>query len=165
MARALIVGCGCRGRALGRRLLDGGWQVRGTSRSASGRSEIEAAGLEAAEADPALLGTVLDHVADATVVVWLLGSATGDPADVGALHTARLPALMEGLVDTPVRGVVAEARGTVDARDLQAGADALRHAAERWRFPVALLEHDPSDHDGWPQAAADAVTGVLRAAV
>ena len=36
MARALIVGCGCRGRELGRELLAEGWQVRGTSRRAEG---------------------------------------------------------------------------------------------------------------------------------
>ena len=46
MARALIVGCGCHGRALGARLLGEGWQVRGTSRGIGGLEEIAAAGLE-----------------------------------------------------------------------------------------------------------------------
>ena len=32
VARALIVGCGCRGRMLGQRLVEDGWAVRGTSR-------------------------------------------------------------------------------------------------------------------------------------
>ena len=32
MARALIVGCGCRGRELGSALAAAGWQVRGTTR-------------------------------------------------------------------------------------------------------------------------------------
>ena len=52
MARALIVGCGCRGRALGRALLDAGWQVRGTTRSGDRAAAIEAEGIEAAVADP-----------------------------------------------------------------------------------------------------------------
>jgi len=42
LARALIVGCGCRGRELGRALLAEGWAVRGTSRREAGLAEIEA---------------------------------------------------------------------------------------------------------------------------
>ena len=77
MARALIVGCGCRGRELGSRLLAEGWSVRGTSRGEAGAEAIGAAGIEAAEADPDRLGTVLDLIGDVTVVVWLMGSASG----------------------------------------------------------------------------------------
>ena len=62
MARALIVGCGCRGRALGQQLVEEGWQVRGTSRREQGLAAIEAAGIEPALADPNLPGTVLDLV-------------------------------------------------------------------------------------------------------
>jgi len=43
MARALVVGCGCRGRELGRELRERGWQVRGTTRG-PGIAEIEDAG-------------------------------------------------------------------------------------------------------------------------
>jgi len=43
LARALIVGCGCRGRELGTALLAEGWAVRGTSRSEAGLAAIEAA--------------------------------------------------------------------------------------------------------------------------
>ena len=46
MARALIVGCGCRGRELGAELAGRGWQVRGTSRTDEGLTEIEAGALD-----------------------------------------------------------------------------------------------------------------------
>ena len=48
MARALIVGCGCRGRMLGERLLADGWAVRGTSRREEGLDAIREAGIEPA---------------------------------------------------------------------------------------------------------------------
>ena len=77
VARALIVGCGCRGRSLGVQLVERGWAVRGTSRTESGLAEIAAAGIEPALADPERPGTVLDLVGDVAVVAWLLGSAVG----------------------------------------------------------------------------------------
>ena len=75
MARALIVGCGCHGRALGNELAARDWQVRGTSRTPHGLEAIGNAGLEPALADPDRPGTILDLVGDVTVLVWLLGSA------------------------------------------------------------------------------------------
>lgn len=140
MARALIVGCGCRGRELGRRLLEEGWAVRGTSRREEGLAAIEAAGIEAALADPERPATVLDLVGDVAVVHWLLGSATGRPEDVAAIHGPRLERLLEHLVETPVRRFVYEAAGTVDPVVLESGAAAVRAAGERWRIPVEILE-------------------------
>ena len=46
-----------------------------------------------------------------TILCWLMGTATGDPERVAALHDGRLRMLWEKLVDTPVRGVVYEAAG------------------------------------------------------
>lgn len=140
MARALIVGCGCRGRELGRRLLDEGWAVRGTSRREEGLAAIEAAGIEPAHADPERPATVLELVADVAVVYWLLGSAIGPPADVAAIHGPRLERLLEHLVETPVRRFVYEGAGTVDAAILGGGAAAVRAAGERWRIPVEVVE-------------------------
>jgi len=140
VARALIVGCGCRGRELGRRLLEEGWAVRGTSRREEGLAAIEAAGIEAALADPERPATVLDLVGDVAVVHWLLGSATGRPEDVAAIHGPRLERLLEHLVETPVRRFVYEAAGTVDPVVLESGAAAVRAAGERWRIPVEILE-------------------------
>lgn len=155
MARALIVGCGCRGRLLGGRLLDAGWAVRGTSRTAEGLAEIEAAGLEAAQADPERPGTLLDLVGDVAVVHYLLGSAGGPAAEVEAIHGPRLQSLLEKLVDTPVRGFVYEAAGDVDPALLATGTEAVRVAAATWRIPVAVLTEPVADHDAWAAETAE----------
>jgi len=138
VARALIVGCGCRGRALGQDLLAHGWAVRGTSRRAEGLEPIEAAGIEAALADPAQPGTLLDLIGDVAAVHWLLGSATGSEEDLAAIHGPRLERLLERLVETPVRRFVYEASGSVDADLLERGADLVRAAGERWHIPVEI---------------------------
>lgn len=139
MARALIVGCGCRGRALGEGLLAAGWQVRGTSRREEGLGQIEAAGIEPALADPADPGSVLDLVGDVAALYWLLGSAAGLEEEVEAIHGPRLERLLERLVETPLRRFVYEAEGSVDAAILARGAALVRAAGERWRIPVELV--------------------------
>ena len=138
MARALIVGCGCRGRLLGERLLAEGWQVRGTSRREEGLAPIEAAGIEPALADPDDPGTVLDLVGDVATVYWLLGSAEGPAENVEAIHGPRLERFLERLVETPVRRFVYEADGSVDPAILERGSTIVRSAGERWRIPVAV---------------------------
>jgi uncharacterized protein YbjT (DUF2867 family) len=139
VARALIVGCGCRGRQLGGRLLEEGWAVRGTSRRRQGLQPIAAAGIEPALADPAQPGTVLDLVGDVATVVWLLGSASGDSAEVAAIHGERLERVLERLVETPVRKFVYEATGSVDPAALKQGEEAVRAAGERWRIPFEIV--------------------------
>lgn len=153
MARALIVGCGCRGRELGARLATEGWSVRGTSRTEEGRELIEAAGIEGAVADPDRLGTVLDQIGDVTVVVWLLGSANGPRESVAAANGDRLESLMIRLVDTPVRGLVYEGAGSAPAEVLARGREIVEAASERWQIPVAVL--------GEGDDACVAVTGLL----
>ena len=138
MARALIVGCGCRGSLLGVHLLGEGWAVRGTSRREEGLTAIEAAGIEPALADPERPGTLLDLVADVAVVYWLLGSAEGPSESLEAIHGPRLERLLERLVETPVRGFVYEADGSVDRAILAQGAEIVRAASERWRIPVTI---------------------------
>jgi len=138
VARALIVGCGCRGRLLGERLLAEGWQVRGTSRREEGLAPIEAAGIEPALADPDDPGTVLDLVGDVATVYWLLGSAEGPAENVEAIHGPRLERFLERLVETPVRRFVYEADGSVDPAILERGSTIVRSAGERWRIPVAV---------------------------
>ena len=131
MARALIVGCGCRGRELGGRLLAQGWAVRGTSRREEGLAAIEAAGIEPALADPDRPGTILELVNDVAVLVLLLGSATGSEEELAAIHGPRLERLMEHLVETPVRGVVYE--GT------EGGAEIVSAANRTWRIPARIF--------------------------
>lgn len=130
MARALIVGCGCRGRELGGRLLAEGWAVRGTSRREEGLGEIEAAGIEPAPADPDRPGTILDLVGDVAVLVLLLGRCRGSEEELAAIHGPRLERLLEHLVETPVRGVLYE--GTEE------GAEIVRAARRTWRIPVRV---------------------------
>ena len=136
MARALIVGCGCRGRLLGKRLLAEGWEVRGTSRREEGLEAIEAAGIEPALADPARPGTVLDLVGDVTVVAWILGSAQGSPGELSAIHGPRLDRVLERLVETPVRGFVYEAAGSVDPILLARGHESLEAASDQMADPA-----------------------------
>jgi hypothetical protein len=130
LARALIVGCGCRGRELGRGLAEAGLAVRGTTRSESGLGAIETAGIEAAVADPDRPGTILDLVGDVALVVWLLGPVLGE------VHGERLESLLAKLVDTPVRGFAYEGTGE--------GAEIVERAAETWRIPVAIIRGEPS---------------------
>jgi nucleoside-diphosphate-sugar epimerase len=161
MARALIVGCGCRGRELGARLVADGWAVRGTSRGEESAAAIRGAGLEAAIADPALPGTVLDLVADVAVVHWLLGSADGPDDEVAALHGQKLERILERLVDTPVRGFVYEASGTVRDAVLRGGAEIVARAAETWRIPVEAVAADPFAPTEWVEEMAGAASRVI----
>ena len=161
MARALIVGCGCRGRALGRTLAEEGWAVRGTSRTPEGLAEIERAGLEPAAADPDRAGTIIELVGDVAVVVWALGSATGDREALDAIHGPRLERVLEHLVDTPVRGFVYEAVGSAGEERLGRGWEIVEASSRTWRIPAERLDGDPADWEGWTAAAMRAVGAVI----
>ncbi|HEY8001958.1 MAG: hypothetical protein ACHQJ5_00285 [Vicinamibacteria bacterium] len=162
MARALIVGCGCRGRELGAGLRAAGWVVRGTSRSEGGAEAIAAAGIEPAVADPDRIATVLDAIEGVTLIFWLLGSARGEPDAVAALHGPRLERLLEEIVDTPVRGFVYEVTSDLDPAHAGAAFEALRSAGERWRIPFEVVDGDPERLDLWLEgmlAAAEELVG------
>jgi hypothetical protein len=139
VARVLIVGCGCRGRSLAATLVGEGHAVRGTTRRPEALDEISATGAEAVVADPDRLATILPQIERVSVVCWLVGGE-------------RVGAVLERLVDTPVRGFVS------DARD---GAATMRAASERWRIPVEVIEADPGDHTAWLTAATRAVGRLL----
>jgi hypothetical protein len=149
LARALLVGCGCAGRAAGAVLAERGWAVRGTSRSEEGRAAIEAAGLEAAPADPDRVGSVVELLGDVTVLAWVLGEVPGQAGR--ELNGERLASLLEKLVDTPVRGFVFEAPAS------GAGMVAVQDAAVRWRIPTEIVTCARSDPDRWAADVADAV--------
>jgi nucleoside-diphosphate-sugar epimerase len=161
VARALLVGCGCHGRELGLRLREGGWAVRGTSRRPDGLEPIESAGLEAAIADPDRVGTVLDHVGDVAVVVWLMGSASGTAEELEAVNVLRLGSLLEKLVDTPVRGFVFEASGSAGEEVLAAGSTLVERAARTWMIPVRIVTAGRDDGAGWVAAMSAATLAVL----
>ena len=161
MARLLIVGCGCRGRRLARELLDEGHSVRGTTRDPGRLEAIEAVGVEAELADPDRLGTLLPLLEGVSAVAWLLGSASGEPQAVAALHGSRLRSLQEKLVDSPARGLVYEAAGTVDPDLLAGGARIVRELGETFRMPVEVVEEDSGDVERWACAMRGAVTALL----
>jgi uncharacterized protein YbjT (DUF2867 family) len=161
LPRFLLIGCGCRGTMLARELIAHGHVVRGTSRDRARLDRIERAGAEAVLADPDRVATVspaLEHVAVACV---LLGSAAGAPAQLEALHSTRLDMLLTRILDSPVRGIVYESRGTVPRAVLDGAAARVRAFCEDSRIPYALLEADGADHQAWLAAALAAVERVL----
>jgi uncharacterized protein YbjT (DUF2867 family) len=104
MARFLIVGCGCRGQALTRALVGAGHIVRGTTRDPGKVGAVEAAGAEAAVADPYRLASVMPLLDGASAVLWLMGTANGSADSVEAVHGPRLESMLELIVDTHARG-------------------------------------------------------------
>jgi uncharacterized protein YbjT (DUF2867 family) len=160
VARALIVGCGCRGRELGSRLIHHGWRVRGTTRDPERVESIARAGLDGVVADPDRAASVLDHVGDVAVVFWLLGSAVGEPEAIAGIHGPRLERVLERLVDSPVRGFVYEASGMVQPHHRERGAAVVRAAAERWRIPVSVVGANPADRGSWVSAMTEAAEGL-----
>lgn len=135
--------------------------MRGTSRDEDGLAAIEAVGIDPARADPARPGSVLDLVGDVAVVLWLLGSATGSPEDLAAIHGPRLEGLLERLVDTPVRGFVYEGAGSVDPELLAGGAELARNAQSTWRIPVAVTTTPRSEGPAWVEEMETAVIELL----
>lgn len=140
---------------LGEGLLEDGWAVRGSSRGAA-LDQIAAAGIEAVAADPDRLGTVTDLIGDVTVLGWLMGAADAE------INGPRLGSLLEKLVDSPVRGLLYEARGAAGERALAAGAERVEAWGERFRVPVAVLDADPGDPQAWVAEARTAINGLLR---
>lgn len=161
MARVLIVGCGCRGRALAADLRTAGHAVRGTTRDPAGAAAIAAVGAEPYVGDPDRIGTLMDALAGVTVLCWLMGTATGPAEQVAALHDGRLRMLWEKLVDTPVRGVVHEAGGSLPAAVLARGRAVAEVSSGTWRIPLAVVVADPRDHTVWRRQATAAVAGLL----
>ena len=157
MARVLIVGCGCRGRMLADALQLDGHTVRGTTRTESGLDAIAASGAEPVLADPDRLGTVMQALPGVSVVCWLLGSAEA----AAELHGDRLRTFVERLVDTPVRGFVYEAAGTVEDALLESGAAIVREGSTTWRIPVEIVDVDPARSQEWLDVMRSAVGRLL----
>ena len=122
MARILVVGAAGRAAEL----------------AASGHVVEEADGVE-----PDRLATLTPRLEGVTVVCWLFGDTDHEP-----LHGDRLAALVEYLVDTPVRGFVYERSGR------HPGGEAIvARARETFRIPCAVVS--PGD------SVAEAVARVL----
>jgi uncharacterized protein YbjT (DUF2867 family) len=165
VARVLIIGCGCRGLALARRLRDRGHAVRGTTRDPARLEVLEAADVEAVLADPDRIMTIAPTFEHVTVACILLGSAAGAEERVRALHGTRLDMLLTKLVDTTVRAILYEARGTAPTEALASGAARVRAVAEDSVIPYALLEADPGRYDEWVDAALAEIDHMLSVQV
>lgn len=156
-----MVGGGCRGLALARRLIAQGDAVRVVTRDESRRAEIEAAGCECWIGTPDVIGTLRYALDNVTVLLWLLGTASGPPELVAPLHGSRLRMMLEKTTDTTVRGVVYEAAGSVPDELLAGGVEELRLARRLNEIPFELLEADPRDLDAWLPAAERALEHLL----
>ena len=158
-----MVGGGCRGLALARDLVADGHAVRAVTRREQGRAAIEAAGCECWIGDPDVVGTLRYALDNVTLVLWLLGTASGPPEALAALHGPRLRMMLEKTTDTTVRGVVYEAAGSVAPGALAQGAEEVREAGRRNEIPYRVLEDDPADREAWLAGAHAAIAGLLEA--
>jgi hypothetical protein len=154
-----MVGGGCRGLRLARRLVAEGHAVRAVTRTEARRVEIEAAGCECWIGDPDRVGTLRYAMDNVTVLLWLLGTASGP--NVADLHGSRLRMMLEKVTDTTVRGVLYEAAGTVDPAMLQTGAREVARAQALNEIPGAVLEAAPGDPEAWVEGARQAIEHLL----
>ena len=154
-----MVGGGCRGLRLARELVVEGHAVRAVTRGEEGRAAIEAAGCECWIGDPDRIGSLRYALDNVTVLLWLLGTATGP--NVADLHGSRLRMMLEKVTDTTVRGVLYEAAGTVAPATLEAGAAELALAQTLNEIPGAVLEADPVDVGAWVAGARAAIDHLL----
>ncbi|HEY0516010.1 MAG TPA: hypothetical protein VGD00_02715 [Solirubrobacteraceae bacterium] len=161
MARILIVGGGCRGRALARSLAGEGNAVRITTRTERGRAAIEAAGAECWLGTPDRLATLRGALDGVTVLCWLLGTASGPAEELRALFTTRLEFLLTQTIDTTMRGFVYECRGSVPGALLARGERIVTALTARNQIPAALLTAAPADPQAWLAQARAAIDGLL----
>jgi hypothetical protein len=159
--RVLLVGGGCRGLALTRGLVADGHAVRAVTRRESGRAAIEAAGAECWIGDADVVGTLRYALESVTILVWALGTATGTPAAVAALHGPRLEMMLGRVIDTTIRGVVYEAAGTIAPAAFATGVAELGRMGRLNQIPHAIVDADPADRAAWATAARQAIDGLI----
>jgi NAD(P)-dependent dehydrogenase (short-subunit alcohol dehydrogenase family) len=159
--RALIVGGGRRGLALASELTAEGHAVRIVTRTEARDAAIRAAGAEPWRGDPDRVGTLRYALDNVTLLLWLLGTASGDDEQVAALHGSRLEMMLERTVDTTVRGVVYEAAGPLPDDVFASGIREMESARKRNEVRFELLEADPQDDAAWLPAARAALESLL----
>jgi hypothetical protein len=136
--------------------------VRGTTRDPSRVALIEDAGGEGVVADPDRVVTLAPALAGVGVVCVLLGSAQGSAGAVEALHSERLAMLLSRIIDTPVRGFIYEASGSVDPTVLGRGAELVTEFCSRSHIPLGLVaDRGVAPWDLWAARLADDVERVL----
>jgi uncharacterized protein YbjT (DUF2867 family) len=165
VARIFILAGGCRGRALAASMIADGHVVRISTRSDAGRAAIEAAGAECWIGSPERLATLRGALDGVTVACWLLGSCLGSERELRELHTTRLALFLTQAVDTTVRALLYEARGTTTPQPLLAdGERAVRQLAQRNAIPARFLRADPRHLDAWLAHARAALASLLSGA-
>ena len=159
--RVLLVGGGCRGLALTRELVAEGHAVRVVTRTEAGRAAIEAAGAECWIGDPDVVGTLRYALDNVTILVWALGTATGAPDAVRALHGSRLEMMLSKVIDTTVRGVVYERVGTIAPQAFATGVAELARMGRLNEIPYAIVDAEPTDRRRWTAAVRHAIGDVI----
>ena len=132
------------------------------SRRPDRRAEIEAVGAEYLDGDPDLIGTLRYACENVTVLVWALASASGDDLEkVHALHGTRLHMMLERTIDTTVRGVIYEGRGSLPNEVLAEGRAVVEKLCRKNEIPFAVIDADPADSAAWADAADAAIADLL----
>jgi hypothetical protein len=111
-------------------------------------------------ADPDRRATLVPALSRVTVVGWLKGGAVASPE----VKCARLATFAEHLVDTPVRGLIYEAAGSVDGDVLASGAQIVCTTSQTWHIPAEVVTADPATHEEWLRAMKNAVERTLAGA-
>jgi hypothetical protein len=88
----------------------------------------------------------------------LLGSATGTPSQLKALHTTRLEMLLQRTIDTTVHGITYEATGTTPKGLLTTGAKLVEAKCTHDGIPHRILQPEP---DNWLSTTIEAVEALL----
>lgn len=132
------------------------------SRRPERRAEIEAVGAEYLAGDPDLIGTLRYACENVTVLVWALASATGEDREkVEALHGTRLHMMLERTIDTTVRAVLYEGRGSLPDEVLAEGRAVVEKLCGKNEIPFVVLDADPTDAAAWADAADAAIAELL----
>ena len=114
------------------------------------------------ERTPAENGTLRYALENVTLLLWLLGTASGEPELIEPLHGSRLRMMLEKTTDTTVRGVVYEAAGPVGAELTASGLAEMELAKEKNAIPYGLITADPlGDRDVWLAQAHGAIEALL----
>ena len=155
-----------------------GHAVRASTRTESGRAEIEASGAECWVGTPDRLATLRGALENVTIACWMLAGASGPTDDIEALHSSRLEFFLAQAIDTTVRGLIydatplgaASARASppcVDEHMLAGGTRIARALTELNAIPLVVLGADARAGDDenaderWIVAAVAAVDGLL----
>ncbi|MDQ8044088.1 MAG: hypothetical protein AAGC46_14460 [Solirubrobacteraceae bacterium] len=133
-----------------------------SSRRPERRAAIEAVGAEFLVADPDRIVTLRYACEHVTILVWALGTAVGeDPDQLAALHDTRLSMMLERTIDTTVRGVVYEGRGTLPPEVFETGRAVVERMCRKNEIPFAVLDADPAETEAWADEAHTAITALL----